>query len=313
VIELTWKGADKASGYEVKISADKEAFKNAGKEFPHQPIITEETNLRISDLVCGEAYTCSVRSFSRDEGKPYYQKKDAARTKVKIVKPDVKVSGIEIQASSFSAANVLWKPIDISGAGIIYNLSWAPETDGEYSEVYGGSANSFTLNGLSPETEYFFKVSSTVRFDGKEFKGESEPVSFTAPEPSLPAVEVKAVARGSGAISILWDVASVSGEKISYIVQRSTQKDGKYAEVYRGGKTSFYNSGLVSDTKYWYKVLAVCSVNGKEYRSVSKVTSVTTGYAPAVSAPVRTVRPRTVPKPKPKPKPEPIDIGDTYE
>jgi titin len=287
-VELEWKGSDKAVGYEITISANKDAFDKAGKPVPSQPIVTNDTKINISGLVCDESYTLAVISFSEKEGVKYYQKGDAAKVDVDIPPPDTAVAGLEAVARSFDSVIMTWSAIDIPGATAAYSVCSAPSQDGEYLELYAGQETSFVAAGLAPESENFFKILSTLLLDGKEFAGESAPVSALTPALTLPAAKAKAEADGYSEMSVSWDTAGFPGVKISYIVQRSTKKDGKYKDVHKGDKTSYHDSGLDANTKYWYKVISVCNAGGREYRSESEAVSATTGSVPVQNTtPVR--------------------------
>jgi len=90
-------------------------------------------------------------------------------------------------------------------------------------------------------------------------------------KPAVPT-GVKATAESSSSIKISWN--EVSGLYISYNVYRSRSSSGSYEKIDDTYSTSYTDTGLSSNTAYYYKVTAK-SLLGEESDKSSSVSATT--------------------------------------
>jgi serine/threonine protein kinase len=293
-VSLAWDKSANADSYEIVITADENTFKKAGKAMPETPIKTAATEVTISGLVCDEEYTVSVTACAEKDGDTVRQKGAAAEAVVNIPPPDAAVATFTVSPSAFNAIALSWTPPDHGGADTLFSVMSSMASDGEFIQKYTGSDITYTDTDLAPETGYFYKVATTLKLDGKEFYGNSDVKSAVTLAPSLAVPKLKASAEGYSEIGLSWGDVNLVGGKTVYSLVRSEKESGKYNEIYGGGKVSFSDDGLDPETKYFYKVIAVCTIGGKEYRSESETVSAVTN-----ARPVQTAQPTTTRKTRP--------------
>ena len=161
-------------------------------------------------------------------------------------------------------------------------LSWSMSGAATGYEVYTSAnklvgktrSKSFTPTGLLKGKTYKYKVRAYVISDGKITHSGFTSVLTATTLPAIPKVTVTTVKAKQAVIS--WKrVSRASG----YVIYRSTSKKGTYSKVKTitsGSTVSYTNTKLTSNKKYYYKVRAYKTLNGKNvYSSYSAAKSVT--------------------------------------
>lgn len=118
-------------------------------------------------------------------------------------------------------------------------------------------------------TNVYITANKTSKYDAKTKK-----ITVTV----LPrAPKITEVASGTGKLKITW---TKSPDAHGYVLYRSTSPKGTYSKIKAlsgSGTLSYTNTGLASNTKYYYKVRAYRTVSGKNYYSeYSNIKSKTT-------------------------------------
>lgn len=173
--------------------------------------------------------------------------------------------------------NIEVKPMtNISASKVTKNsvkLSWSPVDHAEGYAIYNGSnrlvaktqSTSYTVKKLSSMKSYKYRVRPYKISDGATYYGDFSNTVSVVTLPSTPgSVKVKA---GSRQAKISWKkVSGVTG----YEVYRSTKKSSGYKRVTtikKASTTSYTNKKLSSKRKYYFKVRAYKTVNGKKLYS----------------------------------------------
>lgn len=173
--------------------------------------------------------------------------------------------------------NIEVKPMtNISASKVTKNsvkLSWSPVDHAEGYAIYNGSnrlvaktqSTSYTVKKLSSMKSYKYRVRPYKISDGATYYGDFSNTVSVVTLPSTPgSVKVKA---GSRQAKISWKkVSGVTG----YEVYRSTKKSSGYKRVTtikKASTTSYTNKKLSSKKKYYFKVRAYKTVNGKKLYS----------------------------------------------
>jgi fibronectin type 3 domain-containing protein len=178
--------------------------------------------------------------------------------------------GLSASALSPSSIRISWNAV--AGASS-YKVYRSTSSGGSYTYIDDSSTLSYTDTGLSPGTEYYYKVSANST------GGESV---LSAPAPAatqaLPApTGLSATVLSSSSIRITW---SPSAEAGSYKVYRSTSSAGDYTYINDSTATSYIDTGLSPSTTYYYKVSAYGG--GKESaQSAPTAAAMTVPGAPA--------------------------------
>mgnify|MGYP004668669037 FL=1 len=131
-------------------------------------------------------------------------------------------------------------------------------TDGKTFKYYDSTkSTSYTNNSTNIGTTYYYKIKAVDSSGTTTDYSAVKSIKCTTAAPSL------SISRVNGKPKLSWK--SVSGAT-KYWIYRST--DGKNFKYYDSTtKTSYTNSGAASGTKYYYKVKAVATVNGKSVAS----------------------------------------------
>jgi fibronectin type 3 domain-containing protein len=180
--------------------------------------------------------------------------------------------GINAEMSSSGIITLIWT----SPGGVVssYNIYRSDSPSGAYSKAGTSTQTSYTDNGLAVNTVYYYKVSAL------NASGESSQSDYTGSVPSIPK-EVSASSVSSSSVSISWSIA-VGAE--NYKTYRSTSADGTYSQVGTPASSPYTDTGLSSNTIYFYKVSAINS--GGEG---AKSTAVSVTTIPAVPTEVSSV------------------------
>lgn len=172
--------------------------------------------------------------------------------------------------------NIEVKPMTNTKASATSNsvkLSWSAVDSAQGYAVYNDknrlvgttSSTSFTHKKLSSMKSYSYRVRPYVVSDGATYFGDfANTVKVTTTPPTPSKVKVKA---GSRQAKISWaKIKGVTG----YEVYRSTKKSRGYKKVTtikKANTTSYTNKKLSKNKKYYFKVRAYKTVNGKKLYS----------------------------------------------
>jgi uncharacterized protein YxeA len=156
-----------------------------------------------------------------------------------------------VWAESSSSILLNWEPVSGANGYYVYRADTYYDT---YSYITSTSYTSYTDTSLSSNTTYYYKVSAYNSY------GESSQSSYTSATtsgsgssaPSAPS-SVTASAASSSSITVSWStVSSVSG----YYVYRAASSGGTYSYITSTTSASYTDTGLSSNTTYYYKVSA---------------------------------------------------------
>ena len=249
--KLTWNAVDGATKYWIYRSTD-------GKNF------------KVYDTVTGTSYT----NLSTTIGTTYYYKVQA----VKVV--DGKNVAGAVSAVVGTRCNPAAPTLSISRVNGKAKLSWNAvegatkywvyrSTDGKNFTVYTTvTGTSFTNSGAASGTKYFYKVQAVKVVNGKNIASafsSTKSIITTLAQPSVSAT------TANGKPKLTW--SAVTGAD-KYYIYRST--DGKNFSYYdTATSTSYTNVSAKKNTKYFYKVKAVCASNSNANSAQSKAVSVT--------------------------------------
>lgn len=180
-------------------------------------------------------------------------------------------TGVSATTQSYSSIRISWN--SVSGA-TRYRVYKSTSYSGSYSEVYSGSSTSYLNTGLNSNTTYYYKVKACSGSSNNSCSGYSNVVHATTSSnvPNVPT-GLSAVAQSSSSIYIDWN--SVSGA-YRYRLYKSTSYSGSYSQIYSGGTSSYTNTGLNSNTTYYYKVKACSGNSSSSCSNYSNIVHATT-------------------------------------
>jgi len=153
--------------------------------------------------------------------------------------------GVTATANSENSITVSWGSVTGTTGYYIYRYTTSTAT---YDSIGTSATTSYTDNSLSAGTYYWYKVAAYN--DGG--RGTQSDYTGTATLPDAPT-KVWATANSNSIITVSWEsVIGASG----YYIYRSTTADGTYDLVGTSATTSCANGYLLSNTTYYYKIVA---------------------------------------------------------
>ena len=169
-------------------------------------------------------------------------------------RPDLKIT------TSAGRPQIYWEPSRGAVKYWIYR-----STDGEEFAYYDTTTNtSYTNRSTSIGTTYYYRVKAV------DINGKSSRESAAKGILCKPAVPSLSIYRSDGKPKLSWKAVTGADK---YWVYRST--DGKNFSYWDSTtKLSYTNSGAEKNTKYYYKVRAVCSSNNNANSAQSTTVSI---------------------------------------
>ena len=163
--------------------------------------------------------------------------------------------GLKVSNKNYNTLIVSWKKIPIASSYVVYRSTSLNGTYKQIAEVKS-SATSYTDTKLNFNTVYYYRIraryNASVLFDFSYKKGKRTVLTT----PTLKINNSK-----KNALTLSWNKpAGATG----YTVYRSTSLNGKYTAIKNVTKLTYSNTGLASGKKYFYKIKAYRTVNGKK-------------------------------------------------
>ncbi|MBN2164618.1 MAG: hypothetical protein JXR25_10670 [Pontiellaceae bacterium] len=244
-ITVSWNAVSGATGYRVK-----RALSSGG---PYA-LVGQPTEPSFEDvgLSNGSTYYYVVSAIvNGSEGSASYE---VSAT------PAVPVPTGVLAVSGNGTVSLTWAAVtDASG----YTVKRALTSGGPYSMVEETDTTAFVDSGLENGTEYFYVITSTI--EGVE-SGPSDEVSSI---PSIvPPTGFSAVA-GDSQVTLFWN--AVTGAD-SYVVRRSLDAGGPYAEIATPAATSVVDGDVTNGVTYYYVVSTV--ISGEEGAASAEIPAV---------------------------------------
>ena len=227
---------------------------------------TDGVNFKYYDSTTSTSYT----NKSTSVGTTYYYK--------------VKAVGIDGATSDFSVSkSILCKPaaptVSINRTNGKPKLSWKAvsgatkywiyrSTDGKNFKYFDSTTKtSYTNSGAASGTKYYYRVKAVAVVNGKNVASANSSTKSLFTSLAKPSVSIT---TSNGKPKISW--SKVTGAD-KYYIYRST--DGKNFSYWDSTtKTSYINSGAKKNTKYYYKVKAVCASNSNANSAQSSAVSI---------------------------------------
>lgn len=208
-------------------------------------------------------YYVKVTPYEVAEGKEY----ELLLNKVEKKAPTL----TKVEATQYNKIKLSWK--EVSGAEK-YEIYRSASKNGTYKKVKTiskGTTTSWTDKNVKTGKTYYYKMKTVVKLNKEEKSGYSKVKSVKC-VPAKPTVTLKA---GSKKITISWK--KVSGAN-GYEIYRAASKKGTYKKVTtikKGTTVTYTNKKLTKGKKYYYKVRAYRTANGKKvYSGYSEIESV---------------------------------------
>lgn len=181
---------------------------------------------------------------------------------------------LQLSASTTTSTKLKWNMLASADRYQIYRATSANGTYKLVKTINDGTKTSYTNKSLQCGKTYYYYVKAYEKKSGTFVCINTTPTKKVKLTPAK--VSLKSVKASGKKVKITWKKQSgISG----YVVYQSTKKSKGYkkiATVKSASKVSYTTKKLTAGKKYYYKIRAYKTVNGKKvYGSYSSVKSVT--------------------------------------
>ena len=248
--KLTWNKVDGATKYYIYRSTDGKNYK--------QYTSTTKTSYTNTSTTIGTTYYYKVKAAKVVNGKNVY----SVYSNVKSVKCVPAAPVVSISRSN-GKPKLTWKAVTGADKYYIYR-----STDGKtYKQYTSTTKTSYINSGASSGTKYYYKVKAVAVVNKKNVFSAYSAAKNMMTTIATPSVSIT---TANGKPKLTWKAVTGADK---YYVYRST--DGKtYKQLSTTTKTSLTNTGAKKNTKYYYKVKAVCTTNTNANSAYSKAVSI---------------------------------------
>ena len=248
--KLTWDAVNGAEKYQVYFSTDGETFKLL--------ITTAKTSITHTGAKIGTIYYYKVKAAKVVNGKNVY----SVYSNVNSVKCVPAAPVVSISRSN-GKPKLTWKAVTGASKYYIYR-----STDGtSFSYLTNTTKTSYINSGAASGKKYYYKVKAVAVVNKKNVFSAYSAAKNMMTTIATPSVSIT---TANGKPKLTWKAVTGADK---YYVYRST--DGKtYKQLSTTTKTSLTNTGAKKNTKYYYKVKAICSVNSNANSTFSNIVSI---------------------------------------
>ena len=248
--KLTWNKVDGATKYYIYRSIDGKNYK--------QYTSTTKTSYTNTSTTIGTTYYYKVKAAKVVNGKNVY----SVYSNVNSVKCVPAAPVVSISRSN-GKPKLTWKAVTGASKYYIYR-----STDGtNFSYLTNTSKTSYTNTGAASGKKYYYKVKAVAVVNKKNVFSAYSAAKNMMTTIATPSVSIT---TANGKPKLTWNAVTGADK---YYVYRST--DGKtYKQLSTTTKTSLTNTGAKKNTKYYYKVKAICSANSNANSTFSNIVSI---------------------------------------
>lgn len=173
-----------------------------------------------------------------------------------------KVDTLTVASSAYNKVKLTWSNVDGATGYRVYRSTSKTSGFTKVKSITSNSKITYTNSGLSCGTTYYYKVRAYRLIDGNYYFGEYSSVISGKPVPAAPGSV--AVAKASRTkVKLSWNkVTGASG----YRIYRSKSKTSGFSsfKTIKSGSTITLTKATTRNVKYYYKIRAYKTVNGKK-------------------------------------------------
>ena len=248
--KIYWNAVDGAVKYKIYRSTNGKTFKYYDS--------TTKTSYTNNSTSIGTTYYYKVKAVAVVDGKDYAS--DYSVSKSILCKPAA--PSVSINRSN-GKPKLSWKAVTGATKYWIYR-----STDGKNFKYWDSTTKtSYTNSGAASGTKYYYRVKAVAVVNGKNVVSANSSTKSLLTSLAKPSVSIT---TSNGKPKLTWKAVTGADK---YYIYRST--DGKTFSYWDSTtKTSYVNSGAKKNTKYYYKVKAVCASNSNANSAQSSTVSI---------------------------------------
>jgi len=190
--------------------------------------------------------------------------------------PPATPTGLQAQANSGTQITVTWTTPSTNATG--FYVERAPDNSGAagtYAQIAQVSASTFTYasSGLGSSTRYWFRVRAFNASDVSGYSNQADATTLVIP---ATPTSLAGNAVSSSRIDLSWTDNATN--ETGYLLDRAPDNAGAAGTFVQiaslpAGATTYSNTGLNANTRYWYRVRAVNATDASPYSSSLSVSS----------------------------------------
>lgn len=172
------------------------------------------------------------------------------------------VATLQVASTGYNKVKLTWSGVDGATGYRIYRSTSKTSGFTKIKSITSSSKVTYTNSGISCGATYYYKVRAYRLIDGIYYFGEYSSVVAGKPVPAAPG-GLKLAKASKNKVSVSWNkVTGASG----YRIYRSTSKTSGFSKIktVTSGATVTYSKKVSRNVKYYYKVRAYTTVNGKK-------------------------------------------------
>ena len=245
--KIYWNAVDGAVKYWIYRSTD-------GKNFKYYDSTTK-TSYTNNSTAIGSTYYYKVKAIGANGAKSDY-----SVSKGILCKPAAPTVSIN---RSNGKPKLSWKAVSGATKYWIYR-----STDGVNFKYFDSTTKtSYTNSGAASGTKYYYRVKAVAVVNGVNVVSANSSTKSLLTSLAKPSVSIT---TSNGKPKLTWKAVTGADK---YYIYRST--DGKNFSYFDSTtKTTYVNSGAKKNTKYYYKVKAVCASNSNANSAQSSAVSI---------------------------------------
>ena len=271
VAVLVFAAADSLKTNSIKLTEDntivsfsKKAYTYTGKEIEPEFSVTfvasNGTRITLSPKTDYSVSFSDNKNIGAGSVTVKGSKNYSGKVKFKFGIVPLKVDGVSASADSSKAIKVNWSAADGADGYDILLCKVEENTKKHYDA--SSRKTSLKISSLAQDCDYKIKVRAYITVNTEKYYSEySDPVNT-----STDSIVGKATLKG---YCTLLAVPTLTWEKVasadSYIILRSTKKDGEYEKLAKVSSNNYSDSSAALHETYYYKIKAVHSVSGKTH------------------------------------------------
>ena len=245
--QIIWNSVDGAVKYWIYRSTD-------GKNFKYYDSTTKTSYTNKSTSI-GTTYYYKVKAVNSDNAASAY-------SVVKSIQCKPAAPSVSIYRTN-GKPQLKWNAVTGATKYWIYR-----STDGVNFKYFDSTTKtSYTNSGAASGTKYYYRVKAVAVVNGNNVVSASSSTKSLMTTLATPSVSIT---TSNGKPKLTWKAVTGADK---YYVYRST--DGKTFKYWDSTtKTTYINSGAAKNTKYYYKVKAVCASNSNANSAQSSTVSI---------------------------------------
>ncbi len=282
-IRLTWtapnnNGADITSYTIQRISDDRPTW----TELP--PISGTSTSYLDTGLTPGNEHSYNIRA-TNSVGDAEWSNFALATTDSA---PPAAVTDLSATATSSTEIVLSWTAPAAHGEAITGYTLQRKSGSGNYKDIatttIAASATSYSDTGLTPATEYTYRIRATNSEGDAAWSNEDSATTDNAAPAAI--TDLSATAASSVAVNLSWTAPAAHGEAITgYRLERKagTGNYGLVSSTIAASATTYSDTGLTPETTYTYRLRAANSIGDAAWSNEAPETTPAPGAPEPVS------------------------------